>query len=465
MSGATKQAGADGMTILAVDIGTTAMKMGVYRADDAGGAQPAQPQAGLELAASWSQDYAINTYNDGTFGDIEPEKWRDAMVRGCRELADWMPAVDAVSLSGTTPGLTAMDGRGEALVPAILMLDQRSRSQAAEIISRIGLEPLLEKTANMPVAGGCSLASILWIRDNAPEAYEKAACFGHSNTYVARWLTGAFAIDPSSASLTALYNTAANDLTWNADIASEFGLEPGRLPRLLPSSESAGRVLAPVARELGLARRPPVIIGGNDAVLAAYSAGCNEPGQVINVNGTCEITLVCLPKCYPSRNYNIRAHALPGRWLTLYVMNAGGIALEWFRGVFCRDMSERQFFDDFLARAIDRWLDRESPVRYVPFLLGSRYSLEPLRADFTGMSQETTREELAAALVRGLAEYQREHLKEIRYASLLHDFGKVGVREHVLVKAKKLYPHQLDIVAGEDDGAPLATAASQVVYQ
>ncbi len=39
-----------------------------------------------------------------------------------------------------------------------------------------------------------------------------------------------------------------------------------------------------------------------------------------------------------------------------------------------------------------------------------------------------------------------EHLKEIRYASLLHDFGKVGVREHVLVKAKKLYGHQLELV-------------------
>jgi hypothetical protein len=37
-------------------------------------------------------------------------------------------------------------------------------------------------------------------------------------------------------------------------------------------------------------------------------------------------------------------------------------------------------------------------------------------------------------------------MKEIRYASLLHDFGKVGVREHVLVKAKKLYPAQLDLV-------------------
>ncbi len=36
-----------------------------------------------------------------------------------------------------------------------------------------------------------------------------------------------------------------------------------------------------------------------------------------------------------------------------------------------------------------------------------------------------------------------EQLRELRYASLLHDFGKVGVREHVLVKAKKLYPEQV----------------------
>jgi HD-GYP domain-containing protein (c-di-GMP phosphodiesterase class II) len=39
-----------------------------------------------------------------------------------------------------------------------------------------------------------------------------------------------------------------------------------------------------------------------------------------------------------------------------------------------------------------------------------------------------------------------DQMKEIRYASLLHDFGKVGVREDVLVKAKKLQPLHLDIV-------------------
>ena len=39
--------------------------------------------------------------------------------------------------------------------------------------------------------------------------------------------------------------------------------------------------------------------------------------------------------------------------------------------------------------------------------------------------------------------FSREQIQEVRYAALLHDFGKVGVREHILTKAKKLYPHEL----------------------
>ena len=42
--------------------------------------------------------------------------------------------------------------------------------------------------------------------------------------------------------------------------------------------------------------------------------------------------------------------------------------------------------------------------------------------------------------------FSRQELKEIRYASILHDFGKVGVREQVLVKAKKLYPGHLELI-------------------
>jgi HD-GYP domain-containing protein (c-di-GMP phosphodiesterase class II) len=42
--------------------------------------------------------------------------------------------------------------------------------------------------------------------------------------------------------------------------------------------------------------------------------------------------------------------------------------------------------------------------------------------------------------------FSRTEMKEIRYAALLHDFGKVGVREEVLVKAKKLYPLQTELI-------------------
>jgi HD-GYP domain-containing protein (c-di-GMP phosphodiesterase class II) len=42
--------------------------------------------------------------------------------------------------------------------------------------------------------------------------------------------------------------------------------------------------------------------------------------------------------------------------------------------------------------------------------------------------------------------FSEKDMREIRYASILHDFGKIGVREDVLVKAKKLYPSQYDAI-------------------
>lgn len=47
--------------------------------------------------------------------------------------------------------------------------------------------------------------------------------------------------------------------------------------------------------------------------------------------------------------------------------------------------------------------------------------------------------------------FTSDQFREIRYASLLHDFGKVGVREQVLVKEKKLYPLQLDSIRARFD--------------
>ncbi|MEG5001185.1 HD domain-containing phosphohydrolase [Microcoleus sp. B4-D4] len=42
--------------------------------------------------------------------------------------------------------------------------------------------------------------------------------------------------------------------------------------------------------------------------------------------------------------------------------------------------------------------------------------------------------------------FNNRQIQEIRYAALLHDFGKIGVPEAVLTKQKKLYPAQLEII-------------------
>ncbi len=88
------------------------------------------------------------------------------------------------------------------------------------------------------------------------------------------------------------------------------------------------------------------------------------------------------------------------------------------------------------------------------FIKASVYAIESRDPSTSGHSERV------AILTVGLAEkvdradagpfasiaFSPEDMRELRYASLLHDFGKVGVREPVLVKANKLYEDHLDLV-------------------
>ena len=50
-----------------------------------------------------------------------------------------------------------------------------------------------------------------------------------------------------------------------------------------------------------------------------------------------------------------------------------------------------------------------------------------------------------------IASFSREDLRELEYASLLHDFGKIGVREKVLTKANKLYEEKVELIRARFD--------------
>src|SRR6202165_3890009 len=76
---------------------------------------------------------------------------------------------------------------------------------------------------------------------------------------------------------------------------------------------------------------------------------------------------------------------------------------------------------------------------------------DPTTAGHSGRVEALTSALARAVSGLGAGKYRDVHLtedqlKELRYACLLHDFGKVGVREHILIKAKKLMPGQLEVI-------------------
>jgi xylulokinase len=446
--------------ILAIDVGTSGLKLGVFGPD-------------LEERAVARRVYDIDLY-DRDKADVAPTKWWTAIREACAEVAHVLADVGVLSLSVTTPGLTPMAADGTALGPAILFLDGRSRAQAAAIREAVGEERFLAEACNLPVSGGSSLASILWIRDNHPGTWAATAMFGHCNTYLTKRLTGNWAVDPSTTSITGLYATARQDLTWNADVLEAAGLSVDRLPPLMQSYDPVGQILPAVAKELGLPPDTVVLCGGNDATLAAFSGGLTEPGDVNIISGTCDIASVCTDRPVSSQDFNVRSHILPDRWLTFFVLNTGGAALEWFREQLCREFDATTFYRDYVPAVLrgffsgDRIDEREAALpSFRPYLSGSRYSLAPMTGAFDGMTVQTTREDLLLSLVRGNLRYLGEHLEQVsRLVPMSRSVGISGGAARIdgMLDARRRWTGDFDY-SYQDQSSMLGAAMLGQIYQ
>jgi len=93
-----------------------------------------------------------------------------------------------------------------------------------------------------------------------------------------------------------------------------------------------------------------------------------------------------------------------------------------------------ELFDQFVTASVYAIEQRD------PSTAGHSGRVEALT---TKLADEVTRIEVGK--YRNVI-FSRDQLKELRYACLLHDFGKIGVREDILVKEKKLFPFQLDLI-------------------
>ncbi len=118
--------------------------------------------------------------------------------------------------------------------------------------------------------------------------------------------------------------------------------------------------------------------------------------------------------------------------------------------------SIRQLFEGFVGAAVTAIESRD------PTTSGHSFRVAELTV---GLAQAVDRDNNGP---HRTVHFSGDELMELRYAALLHDFGKVGVREHVLLKAKKLYPGELDRIMQRvmliKRGVELRYAARKIEY-
>jgi xylulokinase len=379
--------------ILAVDIGTQSLKAGII-------------DASLKLVERQQVALSIKI-SSSTHAEMEAEQIWSALVDACRGLSQRHRARGIV-FSTLCPSLVPLDSSGTPLHPIILHLDRRSAAEAAWALEAVGEDVFLNQTGNLPVPGGISLTSILWLKNRFPDIYaRKDVCFGHAATFVLKRLTDRFLIDPSNASFTGLYDTVAYT-DWNENICAALGIDPAKLPQVEDSNRAAGELTTWAAEQLGLAAGLPVVTGANDTTCACVGAEVISEGDLLNTSGTVDILVLCLDKPLVSRRHLLRTHAYPGKWLAMRTVGAGGGSLEWFRQNFCREMSKETFYGNYLTDVLAG--QPANRATFLPFLSGNRHQVGQATGSFNNLTLDTTREELLLALLDGIVSFQFEEL-------------------------------------------------------
>ena len=161
--------------------------------------------------------------------EIDAEILWEALVQACSKLY-LKDRISVVTFSTLCPSLIPMNADGLPLRPIILHLDRRSYRQAQWALGKVGEDAFLNIAGNLPIPGGISVTSLLWVRDHEPEIYsQKGVCYGHAVTFFLKRLTGRFLIDPSNASFTGLYDTVGYG-DWHERLYEPLGIERDKLP-------------------------------------------------------------------------------------------------------------------------------------------------------------------------------------------------------------------------------------------
>jgi xylulokinase len=400
-------------TILAIDLGTSAVKLALIT--------PRGRILGGEV-----EPIPLSLLPEGG-AEQDPESWWSAIVRGTRRLLDQGVAspsdVIGVNCSSQWSGTVAVDEQGRPLRPAILWMDSRGSPHTRRVtrglfsIEGFGLGKLLtwvRLTGGAPSQSGKDpLGHILYLQHELPDVYRRTYKFLEPKDWLNLRLTGRFAA--SFDSITLHWVTDNRDLarvSYDERLLRMTGLHREKLPELLPPASVLGPLKPESARELGLGEHVQVVTGSPDILAAAVGSGAVRDFEAHLCVGTSSWLSCHVPfkKTDVLHQMGTLPSALPGRYLLANEQESAGICLASLKDLLFDtqglaltvDLQEIYAGFEHAAERIPPGSDR---VIFLPWLNGERCPVEDrlVRGGFFNQSLQTTRGHLVRAVLEGVA--------------------------------------------------------------
>jgi xylulokinase len=294
--------------------------------------------------------------------------WRQEAVEATRQAISGLVgvALSAIGVGGLGPSTVLVDAAFEVLAGPLLFTDSPRD------------EPVVPRAD--AVSTDNALPRLVELHERHPELVESASYALDTTGCLVAWLTGRPVMDD----LTAVdYRLAGVD-------------SPVRLPEASRPDAVAGSLRPAAAAELGLAAGTPVAVGTYDSYVDMFAMGLTSPGHgalllgsslvagalVAEASGVEEVGLRSLP-------WPLAEGLLVGGWTS-----SAGAALDWSAGVFGPGGD---------GGPCPR--PASGGLVFLPYLAGERTPVWDTAASgiFAGVTLETTRTQLARAVLDGVA--------------------------------------------------------------
>ena len=337
------------------------------------------------------------------WSEQDPEAWwtaADAAVTALKEKRRAeIGAVQAVGLSGQMHGATLLDSKDAALRPAMLWNDGRSGAECAELERLVPDSP--EITGNMAMPG-FTAPKLLWVKAHEPEVFASVAKVLLPKDYLRLRMTGDYASDLSDSAGTLWLDVGKRE--WSPAMLEACDLEEAQMPKLFEGTEPTGRLRAEVARDWGM-NAVPVAAGGGDNAAGAVGVGVISPAQAFVSLGTSGVYFVADDTFRPNPSGGVHTfcHCLPGAWHQMAVILSAASCLSWVaRLTGAQDVAA--LLSEIEAAGSIPAADGSSPI-FLPYLSGERtpHNDPAAKGVFFGMTHETSRIDLARAVLEGVA--------------------------------------------------------------